>query len=426
LQRRDGWRKSLDASRRVINYINYLRLGHQSSQMILEQYEAALPHLLRSRAQHPAISALLRTPVALQALRRFERLAPPDPAITRWLRAWRPDVVLASPVIMPGTDEVEFLKAAAALRVPTIVPVMSWDNLTSYGVFQILPDMTIVWNKAQVEEAVRLHGVPRDRVVATGAPVFDEWFTLRPTLTRDAFGQQVGLDPAQPFVLYMCSAWSIAQDETTFVKEVALGLRRRPATHHVNVLVRPHPSNARIWQHYADDTFTVWPREDTRLSTTRIRQDFFHSLHFSAAALGINTTGFIEAAIADRPCLTILAERYRDTQQNFAHFQHLLNGDFLEVAPSAAAAADMVAAIVDGQDGKQERRRRFAQDFVRPWGLDQPASPIMAQAIEAVARRHSLKELTALLATQRDPAATAAPRPAANVTAMNRLPEINV
>jgi hypothetical protein len=124
----------------------------------------------------------------------------------------------------------------------------------------------------------------------------------------------------------------------------------------------------------------------------------FHSIYYSEGVLGINTSATIEAAIVDKPCLTILAERYRDTQQNFTHFSHLLNGDFLEVARDIPEAAEIVAGLLQGHDANKDKRRRFVRDFVRPWGLDQPASRLMVVAIQAVAARRSLDQLRALLA----------------------------
>jgi hypothetical protein len=412
LRRSDRWRRSLFASRRLINYAAYLRPGRQSSQMVIRQYENALPAALRQRARLPIVQAALKTSAVYRALRWYERLVPPDPAIAGWLQRHRPDVVVASPVIIPRTDEVEYLKAAADLGIATVLPVTSWDNLTSYGVIPVVPDMTLVWNERQVDEAVRLHHVPPNRVMFTGAAVFDDWFGLRPTLDRAAFCRLAGLDPDRPYLLYLCSARSIAQNETIYVEEVVRGLRDNPATQRLSVLVRPHPWNARIWDGAAGGGYTVWPRERTITTTPDVRQAMFHSIYYSAGVAGINTSAHIEAAIVDRPCLTILAERYQDTQQNFTHFNHLLNGRFLEVARDIAEAAEILASLLQGHDARREQRRRFVHDFVRPWGLETPASRITAVAIQAVGQRRNFEQLHAILAEAGDGPGALAPSPA--------------
>jgi hypothetical protein len=399
-RRSDRWRRPLSASRRLLDFASTITPGRQASRMVTVRSEGYLPGKVRRALRVRPVRSMLLHPAVIAALRWFERAAPPDGAIVEALRRDRPDVVVASPVLMPESDELEYVKAAAKLGIPTVVAVMSWDNLTTKGVLHVLPDMTIVWNQAQVEEAVRLHRVPRERAVYTGAPVFDEWFSLKPTMDRAAFCRQAGLETDGPYLLYLCSSRSIAQDETAFVAQVAAGLRAHPGTRHLSFLVRPHPSNAEIWQGYSSDLVSVWPPAGASPVMAHARQDFYHSLYYSAAALGVNTSALIEAAIVDRPCVTILAEQYRDTQQAIAHYQHLLNAGFLQVASDISSAADSVSAILQGNDGRREQRRRFLLDFVRPWGLDRPASRIMARAIEAVGQRRGPDQLQAQLAAE--------------------------
>jgi len=397
LRRADRWQRYLFASRNVLNYAIYLRPGLQASNMVLQRHADYLPLPLRGAARHPLLRAGLRLPGVVAALRLFERAAPPDPGIVRWLQANRPDVVIAAPVLMPGTEEVEYIKAAAALHIPTVIAVMSWDNLTTKGVFYVRPDLTLVWNQSQVDEAVTYHDIAPDKIVYTGAPVFDDWFALRPALSREAFCRQAGLDPARRYLLYLCSSNSIAQDETGYVEEVVRGLRRHAATRDLDILVRPHPWNAKIWQAYASEGFVVWPRKRVVSVTPEVRQGLYHSICYSEGVLGINTSGFIEAAILDKPCITILAERYHDTQQDISHFQHLLRSGFLEVAHDIAEAGQIIAAHQQGGDHKHDQRRRFIQNFIRPWGLHLPAGRSMITAIAAAAQRRTASQIAALL-----------------------------
>jgi hypothetical protein len=421
LRRNDRWRRPLFAARKLLDYSSYLTPGRQASRMVVDRTQGYLPAQVRHALRFRPLHALLGQPGLHSALRQFERIVPPDTAITAWLQHNRPDVVVASPVLMPASDEVEYVKAAERLGIPTLVAVMSWDNLTSKGTLHVIPDITAVWNQAQAEEAVQLHSVPQDKVVYTGAPVFDEWFQMQPTLDRAGFCRQAGLDPARPYVLYLCSSRSIAQDEKPFIEEVARGLRQHAGTGELNLLVRPHPSNAGIWQGYSDDLIKLWPPAGALPATAEARQDFYHSLHFGIGALGINTSALIETAIVDRPCITILAGRYRDTQTEIAHFRHLLNADFLEVAADLPALAETLTGILRGRDARQAQRRRFVQEFVRPWGLSQPASRIMAVIIEAVGQRWDLAQMRAWLVAGRDAATvpagtlTAAPARAASL-----------
>jgi hypothetical protein len=391
-------RRTLFIARELINYSAYLKPGRQTSRMVLDRHEKWMPESIQRLMKSAAFRALLVTRGAQWALRLVDKFVPPDRAITQRLKQQRPDVVVASPAIMWWSKEIEYIKAAKALRIPAIVAVASWDNLTTKGIFQVMPDLTLVWNQVQIDEAIRLHDVPANRVIATGAPVFDPWFELQPTMDRASYCRQMSLELEQPYVLYLCSSKTIVEDERAFVEEVAEGLRQAEATRHVNLVVRPHPLHTDIWQDYAGE-MTIWPRQGEMPDSSQARQDFFHALHFSAAVIGINTSALLEAAIADRPCLTILAERYRDTQQDIAHFQYLLNGDYLELAADIAQVSVIIGRILRGADAKRDNRRRFVRDFLRPWGIERPAAGIMAEVLEAAAKGQSIDQMQSSLST---------------------------
>jgi hypothetical protein len=163
----------------------------------------------------------------------------------------RPDVVLITPLIDLGSSQIEYLRAARARRIPTALCVWSWDHLTSKALIRELPDRVFVWNDTQKKEAIALHRVPADRVVVTGAQCFDQWFNRTPSRSREDFCREVGLDPARPYLLWVCSALIYGSPvEATFVLEWIRRIRRSasPALRDVGILVRPHPSRTAEWE----------------------------------------------------------------------------------------------------------------------------------------------------------------------------------
>ena len=73
-----------------------------------------------------------------------------------------------------------------------------------------------------------MHGCAPDQVVATGAPVYDQWFARAPSTTRDEFCAKTGLRADRPFFLYLCSSQFIAPDESEFVAEWVAAVRSAP------------------------------------------------------------------------------------------------------------------------------------------------------------------------------------------------------
>jgi hypothetical protein len=118
------------------------------------------------------------------------------------------------------------------------------------------------------------------------------------------------------------------------------------------------------------------------------RADFFDSVHHSAAVVGLNTSAMIETAIVGRPVLMLLVPEFHDSQFGTFHFDYLLSvaGGLPVLARSLDEHLGQLAETLAGNDhGAAERNRRFVSEFVRPHGLDRPATPLVVDAIERVA-----------------------------------------
>jgi hypothetical protein len=328
----------------------------------------------------------------VSSLGAVERAIPTCGRVDEFVRSADPDVILATPVIEFGSSQVEFLKSAEKLHVPCAVSVASWDNLTGKGLIRVVPDRVFVWNEIQAREATEMHGIPADRIVATGAQKFDEWFERKPTTTRDAFVDKVGLDASRPYVLYVCSSPFIARDEVGFVRRWLARLRRdeRSSLRELEVLVRPHPQNAAQWRgvdlHEAGNA-VVWPPEGAQPDGGAARDDFFDSIAHSAVVVGINTSALLEAAILGKSVLAPLAPEFAGTQTGTLHFRYLLfeNGGFVHTAATLDEHADQLADALLRGDEHADQTRRFVESFIRPHGLDRPAAPVLADAIEDLA-----------------------------------------
>jgi len=159
-----------------------------------------LPRGFGFLARAPVLSPL-QSRVLLGMLRAVERAIPSDPAIERHLESVQADCVIVTPLVtrgMGGVRQTDVVKAARAIPIPVGVAVTSWDHLTSKGLLRGDPDKVFLWNEAQKTEAAELHGIPPNRIVVTGAQLFDQWFNRAPNLSREAFLAGVGLPEGRP------------------------------------------------------------------------------------------------------------------------------------------------------------------------------------------------------------------------------------
>jgi len=323
-----------------------------------------------------------------------ERAIPVQTSIIEFLCAHAPDVLLISPLVAAASDQVDWVKAARLSGIRTGVCIASWDNLTNKGLLRVEPDLVIVWNEAQRREAHEYHYLPIDQVAATGAQLFDKWFEKRPTREREAFCRASGLPDSGPFVLFTGSSSFISESsaEVAFVRRWIAALRtsRHPELREINVLVRPHPYNFHRW---ADDPVadlprvTVYPRRPYNPVEQSSRDDFFDSLYYCAAVVGINTSAMIEAAIIGRPVCSMLTPEFANTQEGTIHFRHLLpeNGGFLRIASTVEQHVDQLGDCLRDPAAARAETEQFVASFIRPHGRDRAATPIFADVVEHLA-----------------------------------------
>jgi hypothetical protein len=379
--------------RRTRDYAWYLRPEHRVATF---NRKRALERLLKvasgSRRVDPSWpDPLLALDPDLQSrlegmLEELEARLPPDPGVLRLLAGLQPDAVLVTPVIRPGLNQTEVLKAARVLGIPSGFPVYSWDSLSNKGRMHALPDRIYAWNEIHRREAIELHGVDPERVVVTGAPHWDSFFGLEPTEDRDEFCARYGLDPARPIVLYLGSTRTVCRDEPPVVEGWLEALRGSAGPlAGANVLVRPHPgeSDAPQW--------TEWSPPGSRVALSdralKADQSLFDDLYHAAAAVGLNTSAQIEASILGKPVYTFSAGELAAGQEGSLHFYYLLE-DRGGVVSYAETLPEHVRQLERGLAGDYDRKaiRRFCEQIVRPRGLEQPVVPILADEVEALAQ----------------------------------------
>ena len=388
----DTWRHYAMRIRSATDAIRFFSPPFRDSGYLFVRAEHRAPKWFRRLAARPSLQSERARSAIAGALHAVEASIPSSGRLERELASHEPDVFVMCPHLMPGMRHSDYLKATRALGLRSVLCVASWDNLSSKQRLHELADRIVVWNETQVEEAVALHGVPRERLVTTGAQSFDQWFEREPR-PQEAFCARVGLDPTRPYVLYVGGSLFPAElTEAEWARAWLAEVRQHPELRDAGVLFRPHPNRGAEWARTSFDDFenvTVWPPLHSEMPLDEeSRADFFDSIYWSGAVFGLNTSAMIESAVVGRSVHTMLVPAFATSQVGVFHFDYLLHvgGGLLRVADDFEQLRAQLADAIAGRDTEAaERRRRFLEGFVRPHGLDRPATPIVADVIESTA-----------------------------------------
>jgi hypothetical protein len=358
-----SWRRVLVA-RRLLKL-----LGHPEYDAVAQ--EAA--DLQLPRDVHELLSATFR---------EVERLLPPPSGLDEAIERLEVDAVLLVTRCTLGGFEPDVIKVARRLGIPSAMLLFSWDNLSSKAVLNEHPDRLLVWNEVQAREAVELHGIARERVCVVGAANFDRFFAEIEAEQRVASGRE---REEAARILYLCSSTNVVAQEPVVLARWVAALRAsdEPRLREARVVVRPHPKSTKVFESWAapDERVTlVEPHaKEARLARALAEADL---------VVALNTSAEIEAAIAGRPVLTFRAGPDAPGQEGTRHFPYLLqaNGGFVIDSLDMGEHLRRLAAMLRGEYDRAAVARALER-FVRPAGLAQAVSPLVASAVLELARQ---------------------------------------
>ena len=386
-----GWDVVARAVRGTVDYVRYYHPKFADATYLRDRMRKVVPPALGFLARRNTSTAAV-TRLLVSLLTVCERAIPSSRRIERFIVSRHPDAVLVTPLVTARCRQADYVKSAQTLGLPTAACIASWDHLTTKGLIRVRPELVTVWNREQQAEAVEYHGIDPARIVVTGAQPFDRWFERTPT-ERSRFCGTIGLSPDRPVVLFVGSTASISAPEAElhFVRRWIAALRAVPALAEIGILIRPHPYNSMHWRQadFSDlPNVAIYPRGANPVNEGD-RQDYFDSLYHADAVVGVNTTAMIEAAIAGRTVHSVLAPEFEDTQGGTLHFRYLLteNGGFLRVAQTLPEHAQQIAETIAAPEIGRAACARFVERFVRPYGRDVAATPLLVEALERLAAK---------------------------------------
>ena len=377
------WRRVVFYVLDILSLRRYFKIPGTSS-FYRGRWESMMPSPVRLLFKISPTRGFFMSDVFHPVLKFIADFAPVEEMVKGEIGKFDPDVVIASPVNLPSSSaDLEYLRVAKKLAVPTVLPVFSWDNLTTKGVVHVKPDLLLVWNDMQAREAVRYHGIDKKTIRICGSPFFDPWFSYNPmSLNIDKFSGRMGLSASDPIILYLGSSVDTAGDETWIVTEIRKALDRDTGLSKIQIIVRPHPHNAKIFGKFKLPKVIVIPKDGSYPDTEAARKLYFECLYFSKLVVGVNTSGMIDAIIQKKPVVSFFDKEHTGTQTEAEHWGYLVKSEAISVAGSMESFLSLIKLIIRGGDKKASNRSNFVRRFIRPKGLAVSAGETAVIAVE--------------------------------------------
>src|SRR3989344_20492 len=376
-------------TRDLLSYRRYLvnrDIAHL--ELFRRDWKVHLPFPVRVFLALPGAASLVMTRWFANMLTAVEGAFPADTWIVRDIVGRKPDVVIVSPVNMrQSSAELEYLKAARALHIKTVLPVFSWDNLTVRGLFHILPDRVLCWNQPQADEARRHQGVPLDHIKIVGAPVFDPWFDHGLyTMPRDEFCRTFGLRAEDSIVTYLGSARNIAQDETSVLRALraAFDASSDERIRKIQIILRVHPANFKAYMGFSLSKTVEIPPRGSLPDTEEALKLFHDTLAHSIAVIQINTSGAIDAIIDGKPFISLLYPEFATQQVETIHFKQLMESGASDIPKTPQECVQNLIHLLDGDDARAHARRSFVESFIRPRGIEKTVGECVYEEVESL------------------------------------------
>ncbi len=136
--------------------------------------------------------------VVLRAVRAFDYHFSPKGFFARLCDRYQPDLIFSTDV--QNENDVSLMQDARERGIPIAGMIRSWDNPTQRAV-RMFPDMMLVGSDAVKEEVIYFCGYPDERIKVIGNPHYDR-YRVGPSMTREKFFSQFGLDPSRRTILY--------------------------------------------------------------------------------------------------------------------------------------------------------------------------------------------------------------------------------
>lgn len=252
-----------------------------------------------------------------QAYYQLEKKIFYNPKAVSLLEMYKPDAVISTRPV--DSMEAEILNAATRLGIHKIMYILSWDNITSKGIFSELADSYLTWGEVMNQELREYYGAKDQQLYISGVTHFDVHAQIKKqTQRKNTYVDQLGLDSAKPYLFFTMSASYFAPNEIDVIEWLAEKIERNSFGSEMQLIIRPHMQNLestfsesswiqRLTNLNSERVVVNWPNLNSDQLTWFMDSDEMVKLSslLKGAAICLNSgsTVAIEACILDRPVI---------------------------------------------------------------------------------------------------------------------------
>jgi hypothetical protein len=280
--------------------------------------------------------------------------------------------------------EAQLLYEAKENNIPSLLHLLSWDNITSKGRFPVVADYYILWGPVMQQELKEYYDISDDKISVCGVPHFDHYFPFKGGSAHQELLEIIGLDPHAPYLFFAMSAQRFSPHEIDIVEGLAKAIENDQFGEKTQLIIRPHPQNMQ-----GNMASQSWLKRLTVLKSNRIAIDsprlLESNLRWSlqqndmtylakllagcSICLNSGSTISIEALLLDKPVIITSFDAdfklpYWKSARRLIDYTHLakviaLGG--ITVARSYEELFQWVQIYLDQPEHLQQERRHTAQ-----------------------------------------------------------------
>lgn len=302
--------------------------------------------------------------------------------------AYEPDAVF-----LPNIGFFPDIECAAEARRQGIISIgmpSNWDHLNKYYI-PVHTDVLLVQNEPMREEAIELHEYQPEHIRIVGFPQFDMYQHPEYLMSRDDFCRTYGIPPENKLILFISGA-AYSQDEPDILHAIFSWEQSGQLDFPVTLMIRPYVV-ARDLKREQQKYHTLnnepgivfnWRRGADSFENKRY---FMSMLYHADVIISIFSTTAIEAALFDKPTITIGFDGHKKRPyhesivrlEDMSHFKHVLSTGGVEVARSFEHLRRLLTMYLKEPTLGQKARRSLVERMC--YRVDAEASKRVAEAV---------------------------------------------